>query len=181
MTKIWKKYSRKFFFSFFIKNAIYFSPGLIKDAQATGEAFSPQKRTSRWNLLTVFYFSGPFLPSWIQIHNTAAPEDLDINCKPVQKILYDQEGSILIKLCRFLNRCLIIEKSFSYWGNSGWNSFAVLTHNLEYLLDARCVDCSCGRRRYCWPWPSQPGFRPHTSHSLGNPPSPAEKSNDPKL
>jgi hypothetical protein len=45
MTKNWKKFTvvKKF-----KKNniAIYLSPGLQKDVQATKEAFSPQKRTS---------------------------------------------------------------------------------------------------------------------------------------
>ncbi len=39
--------------------------------QATGEAFSPQKKTSgtckKWNLLLFFYVCGSFLPSWIRI------------------------------------------------------------------------------------------------------------------
>ncbi len=39
----------------------------IKDAQATGEAFSPQKRTSSTSNHENFYFLGPFLPSWIRI------------------------------------------------------------------------------------------------------------------
>jgi hypothetical protein len=34
-----------------------------------------------------------FLFFWAMILNTATLEELDINCKPVQEILYDQEGS----------------------------------------------------------------------------------------
>jgi hypothetical protein len=41
------------------------------DAQDTGEAFSPQKRTSSTsrheNSVIFFYFCGSFLPSWIRI------------------------------------------------------------------------------------------------------------------
>jgi hypothetical protein len=37
----------------------------IKDVQATGEAFSPQKGTSC--TVTFFHFCGSLLPSWIGI------------------------------------------------------------------------------------------------------------------
>jgi hypothetical protein len=45
---------------FLIKNC---KKASIKDAQATGEAFSPQKRT----FFTFFYIYRSFLPSWIRI------------------------------------------------------------------------------------------------------------------
>ncbi len=46
-TKKWKKYRCKFFFLFWIKNLNLFLPSpFLKDVKATGEAFSPQKRTS---------------------------------------------------------------------------------------------------------------------------------------
>jgi hypothetical protein len=38
--------SRNFLFIFSLKIAIYLSLGLHKDVQATGEVFTPQKRTS---------------------------------------------------------------------------------------------------------------------------------------
>ncbi len=47
MTKNWrKKYSWTFFLLFWLKIANYLSLGLKKDVKATGEAFSPQRRTS---------------------------------------------------------------------------------------------------------------------------------------
>ncbi len=90
--KCFKKYKWKYFlFLFLIKNC---NPqASIKDVQNTGEAFSPQKRTSRtskyeiYSLLSIFvgYFcppgSGSGLrirtrirgPHWIRIHNTFYP------------------------------------------------------------------------------------------------------------
>ncbi len=59
-----------FFFLFWSKISIYLSLGFIKDVEATGEAFSPQKQTSstlkKWTFKAVFYFSAPFLLSWIR-------------------------------------------------------------------------------------------------------------------
>jgi hypothetical protein len=61
-------------FSFLLgsKVAIYLSIASIKDVQATGEP-QPSKENkviqhfkSR-NFITVFYFPGPFFPSWIRI------------------------------------------------------------------------------------------------------------------
>jgi hypothetical protein len=47
--------------------------------QASGEAFSPQKRTSSTsnNLLTFFYVCGPFLPFWIRIRIANPDPDTD--------------------------------------------------------------------------------------------------------
>ncbi len=52
----------------------FYPKASIKDAQAIGEAFSPQKRASFTYLLTVLYFSGPFLPSWIRIQSGSASD-----------------------------------------------------------------------------------------------------------
>ena len=53
--------------------------GNLKDAQATGEAFSPQKRTSSTskheNSVLFSIFVGKFLPSWIRIRNLNADPD----------------------------------------------------------------------------------------------------------
>ncbi len=62
----------------------------MKDVQVTGEAFSPQKRTSSTskheNSVLFFYFCGSFLPSWIRtrIRNLNADPDLatQINVDP---------------------------------------------------------------------------------------------------
>ena len=66
-----KIYSCKFFLFFGSKIATYLSLGLQKDAQATGETFSHQKRTSSTskheNSILLFFISGSFLPSWIRI------------------------------------------------------------------------------------------------------------------
>jgi hypothetical protein len=74
MTKL-NKIQLKFFpFFWDQKVAIYLSIASIKDVQATGEP-QPSKENkviqhfkSR-NFITVFYFSGPFFPSWIRIKN----------------------------------------------------------------------------------------------------------------
>jgi hypothetical protein len=51
----------------------------MKDVQATGEAFSPQKRKSSISkheiFLTFFYFSGSYLTSWIRIQPTKTNAD----------------------------------------------------------------------------------------------------------
>jgi hypothetical protein len=63
----------------------------IKDAQATGEAFSPQKRISSTskdeNSVLFFYFFWSFLPSWIRIRNLYADPDPEaqINADPDPK------------------------------------------------------------------------------------------------
>ncbi len=51
------------------------------DAQATGEAFSPQKNMK---ILDFFYFCGSFLPAWIRIRNLNADPDpaTQINADP---------------------------------------------------------------------------------------------------
>ncbi len=60
-------------YSLFLNQKLQFTYPLAfpKDVQATGEAFSPQKRTSDTSkheiLLTFFNISGSFLPSWIRI------------------------------------------------------------------------------------------------------------------
>ncbi len=65
MTKNWrrKKYSWIFFFLFFFwsKITIYLSLGLHTGRPSNRRTIQHFKRI---NLLTVFYFSGPFLPSW---------------------------------------------------------------------------------------------------------------------
>jgi hypothetical protein len=68
---------------FFIKNynLPYLSLGLfgIKDVQAAGEAFSPQKGTSRISKHEIsspfFYFCGSFLLSWIRIRIPTLNQD----------------------------------------------------------------------------------------------------------
>jgi hypothetical protein len=72
--------------NFFLDQKLQFTFPLayIKDAQATGEAFSPQKRTSSTkkheNSGLFFYFCGSFLPSWIRIRirNLSADPDPDL-------------------------------------------------------------------------------------------------------
>jgi hypothetical protein len=65
----------------------------IKDSQATGEAFSPQKRTSSTSkdensvLFSVFW--GSFLPSWIRIRIRSLCADPD----PTAQINADPCGS----------------------------------------------------------------------------------------
>jgi hypothetical protein len=60
----------------------------IKDAQATGEAFSPLKRTSSTSKheksILFFYFWGVILPSLIRIRNLNADPDpaTKINADP---------------------------------------------------------------------------------------------------
>jgi hypothetical protein len=89
-SKIGKKiYSWKLNFYFLDQKLQFTYPqDSIKDAQATGEAFSPQKRISRTskhdNSGTFFYFSGSFLPSWIRIRNLNADPDpaTQINADP---------------------------------------------------------------------------------------------------
>jgi hypothetical protein len=71
MIKNWKKFTAEIFFQFTYPYAS------IKDVQATGEAFSPQKRTSstsKHKISKIYHFCGSFLPSWIRIRirNTAA-------------------------------------------------------------------------------------------------------------
>jgi hypothetical protein len=52
----------------------------MKDAQATGEALSPQKGTSSTSrhqkFFTFFYGCESFLPSWIRIHADPDPQPL---------------------------------------------------------------------------------------------------------
>ncbi len=65
-----KIYSCKTFYIFWIENWNFTYPySSIKDAKTTGEAFSPQKRTSGTSKHegTFFYICGSFLPSWIRI------------------------------------------------------------------------------------------------------------------
>jgi hypothetical protein len=60
MNKNWKKLTPEDFLYFLSEVAIYLSLGSIKDVQATGEAFSPQKRTSRTSKHEMFV--GLFCP-----------------------------------------------------------------------------------------------------------------------
>ncbi len=68
--KIQKFTAEKIYFIFFDQKFSLLIPGplvSIKDVQATGEAFSPQKRTSSTSkhdtyFLTYFYLCGSFLP-----------------------------------------------------------------------------------------------------------------------
>ncbi len=64
-----KKYSRHFFL--FYQKLQFTDPyASIKDVIATGEAFNPQKRTSKTlknKFIKFFYFWGWFLPFWIRI------------------------------------------------------------------------------------------------------------------
>ncbi len=82
MTKNWKKYSWNFFlFFFWSKIAIYLSLGLQKWHPNYRRSLQPSKDNiqhfKKWNLLTVFYFSGPFLPSRIRIRIRVAYPDTD--------------------------------------------------------------------------------------------------------
>ncbi len=70
--KIGKKYSWNWFlFFFWLLIAVYLSLGLSKGRSSYKRSLQPSKKNiqhfKRWNLLTVFYFSGPFLLSWIRI------------------------------------------------------------------------------------------------------------------
>ncbi len=75
MTKNWEKILLKKDSLFLITKKWQFTYPLasLKDVQDTGEAFSPQKRTSIYQLFS--FFMGHFLPSWIRIqiriHNIA--------------------------------------------------------------------------------------------------------------
>ncbi len=66
-----KKYIWNFVFFFWSKIAIYWSVGLHKGRPSYRRSLQPSKENiqhiKRWNLLTVFYFSAPFTPSWIRI------------------------------------------------------------------------------------------------------------------
>jgi hypothetical protein len=66
--KLKKKNTAEHFFHLFFKSKIAIYGTYV---QATGEDFSPQKRTSssskKLNLLPFFYVCGSFLPSWIRI------------------------------------------------------------------------------------------------------------------
>jgi hypothetical protein len=85
-----KVYSWKFNLYFLDQKLQFTYPCVsIKDAQATGEDFSPQKRTSstsKHENSGLFLFCGSFLPSWIRIRNLNADPDPDqatqINADP---------------------------------------------------------------------------------------------------
>jgi hypothetical protein len=65
MTKNWEKLQLKKNFIFFYQKLQFTYPlASIKDVQATGEAFSPQKRTSSTSKheISFLYFSGNFYP-----------------------------------------------------------------------------------------------------------------------
>ena len=90
--KLEKIYSWKFNFYFLDQKLPFTYPqASTKDAQSTGEAFSPQKRTSitskHENSVLFFYFCGSFLPSWIRIRNLNADPDpaTQINADPDPK------------------------------------------------------------------------------------------------
>ncbi len=73
MTKNWRKENSRncFLFFFWLKIAVYLSLGLHKGRPSYRRSLQPSKENiqhcKRWNLLTVFYFPGQFLPSWIRI------------------------------------------------------------------------------------------------------------------
>jgi hypothetical protein len=58
ITKIWKKIQWKFIQKLFFSSKLQLTYpwGFIKDVQATGEAFSPQKRTSRTSKMKFITF-----------------------------------------------------------------------------------------------------------------------------
>ncbi len=67
-----KKFSWKFFLFLFWSNiAIYLFLGLYKGRPSYKRGLQSSKKNiqhfKRWNLWTIFYFSGSFLPSWIRI------------------------------------------------------------------------------------------------------------------
>jgi hypothetical protein len=68
MTKNWKKFTAEIFFIYFVDQKLQFT---YPDVQATGEAFSSQKRTSSTSKHKISSFCsifvGHFLPSWIWI------------------------------------------------------------------------------------------------------------------
>ncbi len=72
MTKNGKNFKMEKIYIFWWKIAIYLSLGL--QAQATGEASSPQKRTSSISNHEISFFVGNFCPSRIRIKINADPE-----------------------------------------------------------------------------------------------------------
>jgi hypothetical protein len=66
--KIEKTLQQKKTLYFFDQKLRYPYPkDFIKDAQAAGEAFIPQKRAQNMKFMIFFYFCGSFLPFWIRI------------------------------------------------------------------------------------------------------------------
>ncbi len=67
---------KKKFHIFFIKTAIYLSLGLHKGRPIYRRSLPPSKEyiqgVKTWYFLTLSYFCGSFLSSWIRIRNTAA-------------------------------------------------------------------------------------------------------------
>ncbi len=81
-----KKYNWQFLYLFFIsKIAINLSLGLHKGRPSYRRSLHPSNENiqhfTRWNLLTVLYFSLLFLPSRIRIHNIGRNENLRIQKK----------------------------------------------------------------------------------------------------
>jgi hypothetical protein len=69
MNKNWVKfYSWNFYCVFFIKNCNFTYPSAsIKDVQASGKVFIPQKRTFSTSKLNFLHYCWSFWPSWIRI------------------------------------------------------------------------------------------------------------------
>ncbi len=93
MAKNWKRTQRKFFsFLFFIINCNLLSLGLHKGNSSYRRSIQPSKKNiqhfkkhfKRWNLLTVFYFSGQLLPSWVWIANPDPDMDPGTSLNPNQ-------------------------------------------------------------------------------------------------
>jgi hypothetical protein len=64
----------------------------IKDAQATGDAFSPQKENIQhlnMKFIYFFYFCGSFLPSWIRIQRL---KFMRMNADPDPKPRFSDSG-----------------------------------------------------------------------------------------
>jgi hypothetical protein len=104
------------------KKQLTYPKASLKDVQATEEAFSPQKRTSSkiktWNFLTLFYFRGSFLPSWIRIQPTK------VNADPKPCISAESTHGIAAFL--FVLRTLLAVEQL------------VGQHDVEVLPDPRC-------------------------------------------
>jgi hypothetical protein len=68
MTKNWKNFTaEKINYSVFFKSKIAIYLASIKNVQAAGEVFIPQKEHLALQNLNFLHFRGSFRPSWIQI------------------------------------------------------------------------------------------------------------------
>jgi hypothetical protein len=89
MTKNLKKLKAEKICLYFLDQKLQFTypHASIKDAQATGEAFRPQKRTSSNSKdeipLPFSFFCGSFLPSWIRI------QQLKLMRNPASRFMLD--------------------------------------------------------------------------------------------